>query len=143
MRPTILVSTIALISLAISSSAFTAAPPTGTKSNKKRVTFQPARVVQASQYRGRMYRMSEEKEAEAFEVTEQKSVTKDAAGNYYDDEVEPIPASKKGISDSMKERLIREASAGLDSEKKQTNVLLYIMLGVAVLVIAGGQGIFY
>lgn len=43
----------------------------------------------------------------------------------------------------MRERLIREASAGLDSEKKQTNVLLYIMLGVAVLVIAGGQGIFY
>ena len=31
--------------------------------------------------------MSEEKEAEAVEVTDQKTVTKDAAGNYYDDEV--------------------------------------------------------
>lgn len=89
MRPTFLVSVIAFFSLAISSSAFTAAPPTGTTSNKsaRRVTFQPARVVQSSQYRGRIYLMSEEKEAEAVEVTDQKTVTKDAAGNYYDDEV--------------------------------------------------------
>jgi hypothetical protein len=43
----------------------------------------------------------------------------------------------------MKERLMREASTGLDADQKQTNVLLYIILGVAVLVIAGGQGILY
>lgn len=43
----------------------------------------------------------------------------------------------------MRERLVREASTGLDSDSKQTNVLLYIMIGVAVLVIAGGQGILY
>jgi len=43
----------------------------------------------------------------------------------------------------MRERLIREASTGLDADSKQTNVLLYVILGVAVLVIVGGQGIFY
>jgi hypothetical protein len=43
----------------------------------------------------------------------------------------------------MKERLMREASSGLDSEKKQTNVLLYVILGVAVLVFLGGQGILF
>lgn len=43
----------------------------------------------------------------------------------------------------MRDRLMREASTGLDSEQKQTNVLLYIMAGVAVLVLLGGQGILY
>ena len=43
----------------------------------------------------------------------------------------------------MKQRLMREATTGLDSEKKQTNVILYIIAGVALLVILGGQGIFY
>lgn len=43
----------------------------------------------------------------------------------------------------MRERLIREANTGLDSDTKQTNVLLYIIIGVAVLVILGGEGIFY
>lgn len=43
----------------------------------------------------------------------------------------------------MKERLIREASTGLDSNKKQSNVLLYICAAVAVLVLLGGQGILY
>lgn len=38
---------------------------------------------------------------------------------------------------------MQEASTGLDADKKQTNVILYIMLGVAVLVILGGAGIFY
>ena len=58
-------------------------------------------------------------------------------------QVDPIPSSKQGISDSMRERLIREASQGLDSDRKQTNVLLYIIAGVALLVILGGAGIFY
>lgn len=43
----------------------------------------------------------------------------------------------------MRNRLMREASTGLDSEKKQTNVILYIVFGVALLVILGGAGIFY
>lgn len=53
------------------------------------------------------------------------------------------PAPKSGISDSMKERLMREASTGLDADQKQTNVLLYIIIGVAFLVVVGGQGILY
>mmetsp|Transcript_10445 Transcript_10445/g.12559 ORF Transcript_10445/g.12559 Transcript_10445/m.12559 type:complete len:120 (-) Transcript_10445:780-1139(-) len=66
-------------------------------------------------------------------------------GTFYDDEIEPdqLGAPKAGISDSMRERLRREASTGLDSEAKQTNVLLYIMGAVGVLVILGGQGILY
>lgn len=36
-----------------------------------------------------------------------------------------------------------EASTGLDSNSKQTNVILYIILGVAVLVVLGGAGVFY
>jgi hypothetical protein len=43
----------------------------------------------------------------------------------------------------MRDRLRREASTGLDSESKQTNVLLYVILGVAVLVAAGGAGVFF
>jgi hypothetical protein len=57
--------------------------------------------------------------------------------------VDPIPKSKVGISDSMKERLLREASSGLDSEQKQTNVLLYIIGAVAVLVLLGGKDILF
>lgn len=53
---------------------------------------------------------------------------------------EPV---KAGISDSMRQKLMSEASSGLDSEKKQTNVILYIMGAVGVLVILGGAGIFY
>lgn len=43
----------------------------------------------------------------------------------------------------MRQRLINEASTGLDSNKKQSNVILYIILGVSVLVLLGGAGIFY
>jgi hypothetical protein len=43
----------------------------------------------------------------------------------------------------MKQRLMREASTGLDSDQKQSNVILYIMGGVALLVILGGAGILY
>lgn len=63
-------------------------------------------------------------------------------GTFYDDEKEP-EVQKSGLSDSMRERLRAEASTGLDSNQKQTNVLLYIIAGVAVLVLLGGQGIFY
>lgn len=43
----------------------------------------------------------------------------------------------------MKARLTAEASTGLDSEKKQTNTILYISGVVAVLVVLGGAGILY
>ena len=38
---------------------------------------------------------------------------------------------------------MREASSGLDSEKKQTNVILYISIAVVILVLLGGEGILY
>ena len=47
------------------------------------------------------------------------------------------------LSDNMRQRLMREASTGLDSEAKQSNVILYIGVAVAVLVALGGQGILY
>jgi hypothetical protein len=53
------------------------------------------------------------------------------------------PVQKQGISETMKERLKREASKGLDPDSKQDNVLLYIMGAVAVLVLLGGQGILF
>jgi FtsZ-interacting cell division protein ZipA len=57
-------------------------------------------------------------------------------------QVEPTKVTE-GISNSMKERLAREASTGLDPDAKQTNVLLYVIAAVAVLVLLGGQGILY
>ncbi len=50
---------------------------------------------------------------------------------------------KTGISDSMRERLMAEASTGLDSNQSQTNVILYISVAVALLVAVGGSGILY
>lgn len=47
------------------------------------------------------------------------------------------------LSDNMRQRLMREASTGLDSEAKQSNVILYIGVAVVVLVALGGQGILY
>jgi hypothetical protein len=55
-------------------------------------------------------------------------------------DTEPV---KDGISDSMKARLMKEAGTGLDSETKQDNVILYIILGVAVLAVIGGAGTLY
>ena len=43
----------------------------------------------------------------------------------------------------MRERLLREAQVGLDADKPQTNVLLYIMAAVAVLVVLGGKDVLY
>ncbi|KAL3934136.1 MAG: hypothetical protein SGBAC_010076 [Bacillariaceae sp.] len=63
-------------------------------------------------------------------------------GTFYDDELDSAPI-KEGISDSMRERLLREASTGLDSEQKNTNVILYISIGVVILVALGGQGILF
>ena len=146
-----------LLSLCLSVAAFAPA-------SQPQAVFQQARVIQGSvgYYKRQAHFMSEDKEAS---TEEEKAPTISQDGTYYDDEVrvgifshgffppeqpshssiclQVEPAQKVGISDSMRDRLMREASTGLDSEKKQTNVLLYIILGVAVLVIAGGGGIFY
>jgi len=65
-----------------------------------------------------------------------------ADGTFYDDEIDTAPI-KSGISDSMRAKLMAEASTGLDSEKPQTNVILYIGIVVAILVALGGSGILY
>lgn len=77
-------------------------------------------------------------------VTEEKvSVESSTAvtGTFYDDEVEPT--RKDPLSESMRDRLRREASTGLDSNQSQTNVILYISIAVAILVLVGGKGILY
>jgi hypothetical protein len=56
-------------------------------------------------------------------------------------QVEPI--QNAGISNSMRDKLMQEASTGMDSESKQNNVILYIIGIVGVLVVLGGQGILY
>jgi hypothetical protein len=43
----------------------------------------------------------------------------------------------------MRDKLMQEASTGMDSESKQNNVILYIIGIVGVLVVLGGQGILY
>ena len=74
------------------------------------------------------------------EQQQQQQVQVNADGTVYDDE---MPEYRDPLSDSMRTRLMREASAGLDSEKKQSNVILYISVAVAVLVLLGGQGILF
>ena len=76
----------------------------------------------------------EAKTAETVVQTVQKT------GDLYDDEVAEY---KDPLSDNMRKRLMAEASTGLDSDKPQTNVILYISLGVIVLILLGGQGILY
>lgn len=63
-------------------------------------------------------------------------------GTVYDDEPMSEP-ERDTMSESMKERLRREASVGLDSDKPQSNVILYISAVVALLVLVGGQGTLY
>ena len=73
-------------------------------------------------------------------AAQQPTVQLNADGTVYDDET---PEYRDPLSDSMRQRLMREASTGLDSDQKQTNVILYISIAVAVLVLLGGQGILY
>mmetsp|Transcript_24325 Transcript_24325/g.29851 ORF Transcript_24325/g.29851 Transcript_24325/m.29851 type:complete len:134 (-) Transcript_24325:483-884(-) len=58
----------------------------------------------------------------------------------YDDEIAP---KEDTLSNSMRDRLMKEANSGLDPNAKSTNVLLYIGLAVAVLVALGGSGILF
>jgi hypothetical protein len=71
---------------------------------------------------------------------EESSKTATSSNTLYDDEVKPY---KDPLSDNMRARLMKEASTGLDPNAKQTNVILYISIVVAVLVALGGSGILY
>ena len=120
--------------------AFTPSP------SHRSVTFKPANKVSGlapTHTKMTVLRMSEEKPTGGENAEASNKVAEaPTPGTYYDDEVDPTP-NKPQISDSMRQRLMSEASTGLDADKKQTNVILYIMLGVAALVILGGEGIFY
>lgn len=109
-------------------------------------TMQQARTVEGLQSRtaskkilASILKMSEEG-GDPQESAVQAKISAD--GTFYDDEIDSAPM-KTGISDSMKARLMAEASTGLDSDKSQSNVILYICVGVAVLVALGGSGILY
>lgn len=65
-----------------------------------------------------------------------------ADGTVYDDEPMLEP-ERDPLSNTMKERLIREASTGLDSDKPQTNVIAIIGVVVAILVAVGGKDILF
>lgn len=84
-----------------------------------------------------------EEAAAAAGVSVEELVAKSKDGTLYDDETDVTQAPRENVSNAMKERLRREASTGLDSNQSQTNVILYISIGVAILVILGGQGILY
>lgn len=81
-------------------------------------------------------------------VEEEKSVepakaepAKAQSGSFYDDEVELV--YKDPLSDNMRNRLMNEASTGLDSQKPQTNTILYISVAIVALIALGGKGILY
>ena len=99
--------------------------------------------IDAEKLRAQAQKLREEAAAAAgVSVEELTSASKKTDGTVYDDEpmLEPI---RDPLSDSMKQRLMREASTGLDSNSKQTNVILYISAAVVLLILAGGQGILY
>ena len=79
-------------------------------------------------------------QAQQEQTTGTNTVQLNADGTVYDDET---PEYRDPLSDNMRARLMKEASTGLDSNQKQTNVILYISIAVAVLVLLGGQGILY
>lgn len=101
-------------------------------------TVQPAAftpVTSSQKIRHVRLLMSKDADEQPPKVEEVK-----ATGTFYDDEVEEY---KDPLSDSMRQRLMREASSGLDSEKKSPNVILYISVAVAILVALAGQDIFF
>eukprot|EP00584_Thalassiosira_punctigera_P011962 CAMPEP_0172553124 /NCGR_PEP_ID=MMETSP1067-20121228/48629_1 /TAXON_ID=265564 ORGANISM="Thalassiosira punctigera, Strain Tpunct2005C2" /NCGR_SAMPLE_ID=MMETSP1067 /ASSEMBLY_ACC=CAM_ASM_000444 /LENGTH=167 /DNA_ID=CAMNT_0013341241 /DNA_START=129 /DNA_END=632 /DNA_ORIENTATION=+ len=94
--------------------------------------------AEAAKLREQAQKLREEA-AEAAGVSVQELTSGD--GTVYDDEMLEPP--RENVSSAMKERLIREASTGLDSNKSQPNVILYISVAVALLVLVGGQGVLY
>ena len=83
--------------------------------------------------------MSSDPEAE-LRAEAQKLREQNPDGALYDDE---LPEERENVSSAMKERLLREAGRGLDSNEKGPNVILYISIVVAVLVGLAGSGILY
>jgi len=114
--------------------------------NRKRcgnsgVCFSADPTSEAAKLREQAQKLRKEAaEAAGVQVEEITPVIKNNDGTVYDDEVE---APRDNLSTSMKDRLRREASTGLDSETSQNNVILYICVAVAILVGVGGQGILY
>lgn len=133
--------------------AFTVVPATvsmrKTVNRPRQISFMSSDAeVEAERLREKARQLKEEvaalsgttvEEMEAASKVEEKVVI-NTSGDLYDDEVE---AYKDPLSDSMRSKLMREASSGLDSEQKQTNVILYISIAVVILVALGGQGIFF
>lgn len=128
--------------------AFTVRPATFTPvivSNKRHVRFMTNNdaKAEAERLREKARQLKEEVatlSGKTVQELENEASGKPASGNVYDDEVKPY---RDPLSDNMRARLMREASTGLDPDKKQTNVILYISLVVAVLVILGGSGILF
>lgn len=121
-----------LFALLASSQSFS---PVGNRSVKKARFVPPATPFTSKGAQNPFaLRMAEEETKEEVEA-------KQRDGTFYDDEVEPV--KKETLSDSMRARLLAEASTGLDADSKQTNVLLYVIAAVAVLVILGGKDILY
>lgn len=99
--------------------------------------------IDAAKLKAQAQKLREEAaEAAGVSVEELTTASKNADGTVYDDEpmLEPI---RDPLSDQMRQRLMREASTGLDSNSKQNNVILYISAAVVLLVLAGGSGILY
>lgn len=99
-------------------------------------------MEQAKKLREEAAAMTKEsvEEAAVSEVAVSKAAVS-ADGTFYDDEIEM--KVKDPLSNSMRDRLVREASTGMDSNEKQTNVILYISVVVAILVALAGGGILY
>lgn len=95
-------------------------------------------LERAKKLREEAAQMSGANENETEQQQGKSKAVVSADGTFYDDEVDP--GKKETLSSDMRARLIREASTGLDSESKNTNVILYISVVVAILVALGGQG---
>ncbi|KAL7430610.1 hypothetical protein ACHAXH_001714 [Discostella pseudostelligera] len=140
------------LALAITAAVVTAFAPSSepqwsssTKKSTSTIRYAPMkRVGLASAPRKFINKMATDPTTEDVQkLREEVTASAGAAdGTVYDDEpmLEPI---RDNVSNSMKERLMREASVGLDSEKSQTNVILYVSVAVAILVALAGQGILY
>ncbi|KAL3802843.1 hypothetical protein HJC23_007620 [Cyclotella cryptica] len=85
-------------------------------------------------------RQEEVAKAAGVSVEELIASVKSGTGTVYNDKTEVL---KENLLSAMKERLICVASTGLDSNKSQTNVILYYSVAVALLFLIGGQGILF
>lgn len=96
--------------------------------------------AEAAKLRAQAQKLREEAAEAAGVTVEEMTTAAQSGGTVYDDEV---PVERDTLSPAMRERLMREAGTGLDSNEAQPNVILFISIGVAILVILGGSGILY